>query len=81
VLEAAVFATPHDTLGEEVGAAIRRRPGATVTDDELRAHAASLLAPYKVPKHVWFVDEPFPRSPSGKLLKRDLQTRFTAKVG
>jgi acyl-CoA synthetase (AMP-forming)/AMP-acid ligase II len=49
--------------------------------DVLRPHAASLLAPYKVPKHVWFVDEPFPRSPSGKLLKRDLKTRFTAKVG
>jgi long-chain acyl-CoA synthetase len=81
VLEAAVFATPHDTLGEEVGAAIRRRPASTVTDDELRAHAASLLAPYKVPSHVWFVDEPFPRSPSGKILKRELQTRFTAKVG
>jgi len=77
VLDAAVFAAPHPTLGEEVGAAVLRRASGTVTADELRAHAATLLAPYKVPTLVWFVDDPLPRSPAGKVLKRELQARFT----
>ncbi len=80
VLEAAVFATPHDTLGEEVGAAVRLRTGGTVTPDELCSFTASLLAPYKVPSTVRFVDGPLPRSPSGKLLKRELQARFLSEA-
>ena len=58
-----------------VPAAVRLRAGGTLTPDELRSFTASLLAPYKVPSTVWFVDEPLPRSPSGKLLKRELQAR------
>jgi long-chain acyl-CoA synthetase len=78
VLEAAVFATPHDTLGEQVGAAVRLREGAAATGEELRAHAAERLSSFKVPSTVWVLDEPFPRSPSGKLLKRELRERLVA---
>ncbi len=73
VLEAAVIAVPHQTLGEEVGAAVRLRPGATVDEEALRAHAASSLAAFKVPAKVWVLQDPFPRSPTGKLLKREMK--------
>ena len=76
VLDVAVFAVPHDTLGEEVGAAVRLRPGATVDEEALRAHAASLLSPYKVPSEIWLLDDPFPRSPTGKLLKREMKSEL-----
>ncbi len=73
VLEAAVIAVPHQTLGEEVGAAVRLRPGSTADGEALRVHAASSLAAFKVPARVWVLQDPFPRSPTGKLLKREMK--------
>ena len=81
VLEAAVFPVPHPTLGEEVGAVVRLRPGEAATIDELRAHAAGQLAPFKVPAHVWLRDEPFPRGDTGKMLKRALRRDYTTPGG
>jgi len=77
VTEAAVFAVPHDTLGEEVGAVVRLADGASATPDELRTHVAERLAPFKVPAHVWLTDEPFPLGPTGKIQKRELKAAYT----
>src|SRR5437764_617601 len=73
VTEAAVIGIPHQVLGEEVGAVVQLRPGATVTDEELKAHVAERLAAFKVPVRFWFRDEPLPRNPAGTVLKRDLR--------
>jgi long-chain acyl-CoA synthetase len=59
---------------------VRMRPGATATPDELRSHAAKKLAPYKVPVHIWLTGEVFPRSATGKLLKREMQARYAPKT-
>jgi long-chain acyl-CoA synthetase len=67
-----------------VAAVLRLRPGHTVSPAELREFLLGLLAPFKVPAHTWFVEESMPRSPTGKLLKRELRRRFVAepaKVG
>ncbi|HEX3454795.1 MAG TPA: class I adenylate-forming enzyme family protein [Gaiellaceae bacterium] len=77
VVEAAVFAVPHDVLGEEVGAVVRMADGATATPAELRAHVAAQLAPFKVPAHLWLTDEPFPKGPTGKTQKRELKAAYT----
>jgi fatty-acyl-CoA synthase len=42
-----------------------------VDEDELRAHAARRLAPYKVPKRVEFTDR-LPRNALGKLVRGQL---------
>jgi O-succinylbenzoic acid--CoA ligase len=68
VAEAAVHARPDERWGEAVVATVVLRPGATAGADELRAHAAARLAPYKVPKAVAFADA-LPRTASGKLLR------------
>ena len=81
VAEAAVVPVAHDVLGEEVGAVIHVVAGATVTPEELAAHAGTRLAPFKVPAHIWLVAEPLPRSPSGKLLKRELRETFASGGG
>jgi long-chain acyl-CoA synthetase len=73
VTEAAVIGIPHPVLGEEVGAVVQLRPGATVTEEELEAHVADSLAAFKVPVRFWFRDEPLPRNPAGKVMKRDLR--------
>jgi long-chain acyl-CoA synthetase len=72
VREAAVVAIAHPELGEEVGAAVALKPGAAVTEAEIREHAKANLAAYKYPRHVWFVDE-LPKGPTGKILKREIE--------
>jgi acyl-CoA synthetase (AMP-forming)/AMP-acid ligase II len=79
VLDAAVFATPHPTFGEEVGAAVLLKSEMTVTSDELRSYAATKLAAYKVPTNIWITDQPFPRSGTGKTLKREIQASFVTQ--
>ena len=73
VAEAAVFGVPDDRLGEIVGVAIVRAPGATLDDDSLRAFLDAKLAKYKIPERIWFMDEPLPRNANGKFVKRDLR--------
>ena len=69
----------HATLGEEVAAVLRLRPGRTASHAELREFLLGPLAPFKVPAHIWFVEDPLPRSPSGKLLKRELRGQFVSE--
>lgn len=79
VREVAVFAVPHPTLGEEVGAVIYADKSRQPTADELRAHVASVLAAHKVPTHIWFSDDPLPRGDTGKFLKRAVKEKYLAK--
>ncbi|MCL4423193.1 MAG: acyl--CoA ligase [Actinobacteria bacterium] len=72
VLEAAVVGVPHEVLGEDVVAFIVRRPGAMVSESELREHLLGLLADYKVPRRILFVSS-LARNPTGKVLKSVLR--------
>jgi long-chain acyl-CoA synthetase len=72
VAEAAVVGIPHDSLGEEVGAAVALKPGATATPEELQAHVKERVAAYKYPRHVWLEDE-LPKGPTGKILRREVR--------
>lgn len=69
--EAAVIGLPHPQLGEEVGAAVALKPGATVTPEELRDHVKTQVAAYKYPRKVWIVDV-LPKGPTGKIVKREI---------
>jgi acyl-CoA synthetase (AMP-forming)/AMP-acid ligase II len=73
IVDAAVIGIPHLVLGEEVGAVVEVRPGASVSEEALRAFVGERLAAFKVPARVWFRDEPLPRNPAGKVLKRELR--------
>ena len=75
VLEAAVIGLPHERWGEAVTAVIVRRPGCSVDLEELLAFARARLAGYKLPRRVEFVEE-LPRTPTGKVLKRELRARY-----
>ncbi|HXC52902.1 MAG TPA: class I adenylate-forming enzyme family protein [Candidatus Limnocylindrales bacterium] len=74
--DAAVIGIPDQVLGEEVGAVVHLAPGTSATEDELKAWVAKRLAGFKVPRKVWFFDEPLPRNPAGKILKRDLKKQL-----
>ena len=66
VAEAVTFAVPDLRLGEEVGAVVVLKPGAVVTNTELREFSAARLADFKVPRIVMFRDG-IPKGPTGKL--------------
>jgi long-chain acyl-CoA synthetase len=76
VAEAAVFGIPDERLGEEVAAAIVLKPGASMSEDELRAFLAQSIAKHKIPAKVWFLDEQLPRNANGKFVKRDLRKQL-----
>ncbi len=73
VLEAAVLPRADARWGEAVAALVVAREGAVLSGEELREHCAGRLAPYKVPKQIALVAGPLPRTPSGKLLRRELR--------
>lgn len=71
IVEAAVVGMPDPLLGEQVGAAVALRPGASVTPEEIVAWSAERIAAYKYPRRVWIVDE-LPKGPTGKILRREV---------
>ena len=68
VLRAAALAVPDERLGEVGYAWAVLRSGSDLTPEDLRAHAAGRLAPFKVPVQIRFIDQ-FPTTPSGKVQK------------
>ena len=77
VHECAVFGIPHERLGEEVAVAVYPIDGQSVDAEELKAFAAEELASFKVPAVVFVHDEPLPKNPNGKVLKRVLREEAT----
>jgi acyl-CoA synthetase (AMP-forming)/AMP-acid ligase II len=75
VAEVAVVGVPETDQGEAVTAVITTAPGATLSAEQVRAHARAHLAPHKVPSSVVFVDE-IPRTGPGKFKKRELIERL-----
>ena len=71
VADAAVIGIPHDSLGEEVGAAVVLKKDVTAGVDELRDFVKSQVAAYKYPRVLWFVDD-LPKGPTGKVLRREI---------
>jgi long-chain acyl-CoA synthetase len=78
VYEAAVLGLPDERLGEVVAAVITVRPGSALNEEELRTFLEPRLAAYMIPSRVAFTDEPLPRNPAGKLLKRKMPARYFA---
>ena len=76
VMDAALVGIPHKTLGEEPGAVVHLKPGATATESELRAFVRQRLAGFKVPVQVAFWPETLPRNANGKILKTELKKVF-----
>lgn len=81
ITEVAVVGGPDDRYGEHVVAFARlREPGTTLTVEELRdAAGAAGLGRQKWPEELHLVSD-FPRTPSGKIKKRDLRDSLQPAV-
>ena len=73
IAECSVFGIPDDRLGEEIGVSIYLKEDTSLTADELRAFCQTHMARHKVPRYIWFSNDPLPRNANGKFLKRELR--------
>jgi malonyl-CoA/methylmalonyl-CoA synthetase len=81
VSESAVFGVPHPDFGEGVTAVIVHAAGAQMpTEAGVLLALRQRLAPYKLPKRVFFVDD-LPRNSMGKVQKKLLRERYADLYG
>ena len=74
VADAAVVGIKDDDFGARLKAFIVLKDGASLSEDEVKAHVKSELARHKVPRDVEFIDE-LPRNATGKLLRKELTSQ------
>jgi acyl-CoA synthetase (AMP-forming)/AMP-acid ligase II len=79
VAQVVTFALPHPSLGEDVAAAVVRRPNAAADPDALRAFVAKRLAPFKVPGTIVLIDK-IPKGPTGKLQRIGLASLLAEQL-
>ena len=72
-----VAAVPSPKYGEQVGAFIKVKKGATLTEEEVTDFCRGQIARYKVPKYIFFVNE-YPMTASGKIQKYKLTQMSTS---
>jgi long-chain acyl-CoA synthetase len=72
VAESAAVGVPDERTGEQVVAVVVLRPGAELTEDQVRDHCADRLARFKVPRLVRFVAE-LPHTATGKVRRAELR--------
>jgi len=75
VLETAVLGLPDPVLGEMTCAAVRLRPGESASPEEMIEFLKSMIAPYKLPARVVFLNE-LPSTASGKVQKAKLREQI-----
>jgi fatty-acyl-CoA synthase len=78
--DAQVVGIPDAKYGEVVGAFIRKKAGADITESDVQEYARARMARYKAPKHVFFIDE-FPMTASGKIQKYKLRDMAKETLG
>ncbi len=77
--QAAVVGVPDAKFVEELCAWVKLKPGAEMSEDELRQFCRDNLAHYKTPRYVRFVDD-FPQTVTGKIQKFKIREQMIADL-
>ena len=75
--EVAVIGVPDPMWVERVHAVVALKANATATESEIIAFCKAHLASYKAPKSVEFIQS-LPKSPQGKILKKEIRSKYRA---
>lgn len=76
IADVAVIGVPDEKWGERVHAVIVVKPGQDIDEKAVTEFCKEKMAGYKRPRSMEFVSE-LPRNPSGKIMKKELRTRYT----
>ena len=79
IAEVAIIGLPDERLGEVTAACATLKPGASLEMAELTSWAREQMANYKVPRHVFIMDD-LPRTPLGKIQKFELRKQALARL-
>jgi acyl-CoA synthetase (AMP-forming)/AMP-acid ligase II len=79
IIDVAVIGTPHPKWGESIRAVVVPKKGETIKEEEIIEFCKDKLASYKKPTSVVFVDA-LPKSPVGKVLKRELRDKIGGNI-
>ncbi|HKB40276.1 MAG TPA: AMP-binding protein, partial [Gemmataceae bacterium] len=80
VADAQVVGLPDAKYVEEISAWVKLKPGVALTEEELKAYCRGLIAHYKVPRYVVFVEE-YPTTVTGKVQKYKLRQMGVERFG
>jgi long-chain acyl-CoA synthetase len=78
IREVTVIGVPDQALGERVKALIIPTEPGGLTEEDVKDFLKDRLAKFKIPERVEFVSD-FPRTPTGKVLKKELRYREEGK--
>lgn len=76
VAEGAAVGVPDPIYGEEIVCYVAAKPGERLSAEEIKAHCARFLPPFKMPKAVHFIDA-LPKSDRGKVRRDDLRALWS----
>ncbi len=80
ITDVQVYGVPDERYGEQVAAAIKKKPGSELTAEDVREFCRQNIAYYKVPYYVDFVEE-YPMTASGKIQKYKLRQAAVERHG
>ena len=75
-----VVGVPDEKYGEELCAWVKLRPGAGLTEEDVRGFCAGKIAHYKVPRYVRFTED-FPMTVTGKVQKFKMRETSVVELG
>lgn len=78
VREVAVIGVPDEQFGERLHVVAGLREGMTMSLHDLQEFCRTKMAGYKIPRGLDLVDDPLPRTPSGKVLRRAVRAPYWA---
>ncbi|KAL6518029.1 4-coumarate--CoA ligase-like 9 [Orobanche minor] len=79
IADAAVIPYPDEEAGQIPMAYVVRKPDSTISATQIMDFVAKQVAPYKKIRRLAFIDS-IPRSPAGKILRRELVTRESSRT-
>jgi fatty-acyl-CoA synthase len=80
VSDVQVYGVPDERYGEQIAAAVKKRPDSDLTDEDVKEYCRENIAYYKVPEYVDFVED-YPMTASGKIQKYKLRESAVERYG